>query len=159
MVKVDFINFYVSMLIFLITAVRWTVKYSRVGYWKMIDSILYISIIIFMVMILIGTFKSDNRFILLSLPIVPIFYIYINIITPRKTSIRVKFIESKITKKQQMNSEYLNLNERISRLLESKKLSKDKMNQFETRMSLLLIFAIFVSFLRKIYSKIGRAHV
>mgnify|MGYP006919331665 CR=1 FL=1 len=119
----------------------------------MIDSILYISIIIFMVMILIGTFKSDNRLILLSLPIVPIFYIYINIITPRKTSIRVKFIESKITKKQQMNSEYLNLNERISRLLESKKLSKDGMGQFKTRMSLLLIFAIFVSFLRKIYSR------
>jgi apolipoprotein N-acyltransferase len=153
MVKVDFIIFYVLMLIFLITAVRLTVKYSRVGYWKMIDSILYISIIIFMVMILIGTFKSDNRLILLSLPIVPIFYIYINIITPRKTSIRVKFIESKITKKQQMNSEYLNLNERISRLLESKKLSKDRMNQFKTRMSLLLIFAIFVSFLRKIYTR------
>ena len=153
MVKVDFIIFYVLVLIFLITAVRWTVKYSRVGYWKMIDSILYISIIIFMVMILIGTFKSDNRLILLSLPIVPIFYIYINIITPRKTSIRVKFIESKITKKQQMNSEYLNLNERISRLLESKKLSKDGMGQFKTRMSLLLIFAIFVSFLRKIYSR------
>jgi apolipoprotein N-acyltransferase len=153
MVKVDFIIFYVLILIFLITAVRWTVKYSRVGYWKMIDSILYISIIIFVVMILIGTFKSDNRLILLSLPIVPIFYIYINIITPRKTSIRVKFIESKITKKQQMNSEYLNLNERISRLLESKKLSKDGMGQFKTRMSLLLIFAIFVSFLRKIYSR------
>lgn len=153
MVKVDFIIFYVLMLIFLITAVRWTVKYSRVGYWKMIDSILYISIIIFMVMILIGTFKTDNRLILLSLPIVPIFYIYINIITPRKTSIRVKFIESKVTNKQQMNSEYLNLNERISRLLESKKLSKDGMGQFKTRMSLLLIFAIFVSFLRKIYSR------
>ena len=141
------------MLIFLITAVRWTVKYSRVGYWKMIDSILYISIIIFMLMILIGTFKTDNRLILLSLPIVPIFYIYINIITPRKTSIRVKFIDSKITNKQQMNSEYLNLNERISRLLESKKLSKDGMGQFKTRMSLLLIFAIFFSFLRKIYSR------
>ena len=141
------------MLIFLITAVRWTVKYSRVGYWKMIDSILYISIIIFLVMILIGTFKTDNRLILLSLPIVPIFYIYINIITPRKTSIRVKFIESKITNKQQMNSEYLNLNERLSRLLESKKLSKDGMGHFKTRMSLLLIFAIFVSFLRKIYSR------
>lgn len=153
MVKVDFIIFYVLILIFLITAVRWTVKYSRVGYWKMIDSILYISIIIFMVMILIGTFKTDNRLILLSLPIVPIFYIYINIITPRKTSIRVKFIESKITNKQQMNSEYLNLNERLSRLLESKKLSKDGMGQFKTRMSLLLIFAIFVSFLRKIYSR------
>ena len=153
MVKVDFIIFYVLILIFLITAVRWTVKYSRVCYWKMIDSILYISIIIFMVMILIGTFKTDNRLILLSLPIVPIFYIYINIITPRKTSIRVKFIESKITNKQQMNSEYLNLNERLSRLLESKKLSKDGMGQFKTRMSLLLIFAIFVSFLRKIYSR------
>jgi uncharacterized protein YpmS len=104
-------------------------------------------------MILIGTFKKDNRLILLSLPIVPIFYIYINIITPRKTSIRVKFIESKITKKQQLNSEYLNVNERISRLLESKKLSKDGRDQYKTRISLLLIFAIFVSFLRKIYSR------
>ena len=151
MFKVDFIIFYVLILIFLITAVRWAVKYSRLSYWKMVDSILYISIFIFVVMILIGTFKSDTRLILLSLPIVPIFYIYINIITPRKTSIRVKFIESKITKKQQINSEYLNLNERISRLLESKKLSKDRMGQYQTRISLLLIFAIFVSFLRKIY--------
>jgi hypothetical protein len=153
MIKVDFIIFYVLILIFLITAVRWTIKYSRVSYWKMIDSILYISILIFVIMILVGTFKSDNRLILLSLPVVPIFYIYINIITPRKTSIRVKFIESKIAKKQKMNSEYLNLNERISRLLESKKLSKNEIGQYKTRMSLLLIFAIFVSFLRKIYSR------
>jgi hypothetical protein len=153
MLKVDFIIFYLFILIFLITAVKWTVKYSRVSYWKMIDSILYISILIFVIMILIGTFKKDNRLILLSLPIVPIFYIYINIITPRKTSIRVKFIESKITKKQQLNSEYLNVNERISRLLESKKLSKDGRDQYKTRISLLLIFAIFVSFLRKIYSR------
>jgi hypothetical protein len=154
MLKVDFIIFYVLILIFLITAVRWTVKYTRVSYWKMIDSILYISILIFVIMIIIGIFKEDTRIILLSLPIVPIFYIYINIITPRKTSIRVKFIESKIYKKQQMNSEYLNLNERISRLLESKKLSKDGGgDKYKTRISLLLIFAIFVSFLRKIYSR------
>jgi|688.fasta_scaffold992501_1 hypothetical protein len=153
MIKVDFIIFYVLILILLIIAVRWTVKYSRVSYWKMIDSILYTSILIFATMILIGIIKSNNRLILLSLPVVPIFYIYINIITPRKTSIRVKFIESKISKKQSMNFEYLNLNERISRLIESKKLSKDGMSKYKTRMSLLLIFAIFVSFLRKIYSR------
>jgi hypothetical protein len=153
MIKVGFIIFYIVISIFLITSVRWSVKYSRISYWKMIDSILYISILIFVIMILVGIVKSDNRLIFLSLPVVPIFYIYINIITPRKTSIRVKFIESKITNKKQMNFEYLNLNERISRLLDSKKLSKDWTGKYETRMSLLVIFAVFVFFLRKIYSR------
>lgn len=149
----DFIIFYTLISITLITAVKLSVKYSRISYWKMIDSIFYISILIFVILILIGIVRSNNRLILLSLPVVPIFYIYINIITPRKTSIRVKFIESRITKEQKMNLEYLNLNERITRLIESKKLLKDVTGKYETKMSLLLIFAIFVSFLRKIYCR------
>jgi len=149
----DFVIFYTSIFIILIIAVKLSVKYSRISYWKMIDSIFYISILIFVILILIGIVNSNNKLILLSLPVIPIFYMYINIITPRKTSIRVKFIESRFNKEQKMNLEYLDLNNRISRLVESKKLLKEVTGKYETKMSLLLIFAIFVYFLRKIYSR------
>jgi hypothetical protein len=149
----DFVIFYTSIFIILIIAVKLSVKYSRISYWKMIDSIFYISILIFVILILIGIVNSNNKLILLSLPVIPIFYMYINIITPRKTSIRVKFIESRFNKEQKMNLEYLDLNNRISRLVESKKLLKEVTGKYETKMSLLLIFATFVYFLRKIYSR------
>ena len=146
-------------IVVLISNILWayfSVLLTYSNYWKQIDRLLIFSILVSIILLVFGIFRKNDHFIILGYMVTTLTWIYINILTPRLTSIRIRCLEQ-IGTHGKISSVKIDLkqdvDERLIRLANSQKISLKgevfSINSFNT----LFIFSKIVILLRRIYAR------
>ncbi len=146
-------------IIIVISNILWayaSVLLTYSNYWKQIDRLLILAILVSVILLVFGIFRKNENFIILGYMVTTLTWIYINILTPRLTSIRIRCLEQ-IRIHGKINSVNIDLeqdvDERLIRLANSHKISQNGEVFSINSLNTLFMFSKIVVLLRRIYAR------
>jgi len=151
--------YFIFGIIILLLNILWayiSFLFAYSNYWKQLDRLLIFAIFVTLVLLVFGIIHNNEDFIVLGYMVITLSWIYINILTPRLTSLRIRYLEQ-ILIYGKIKSVYIDLekevDERLLRLTNSHKILQNGEVYSINSLNTLLIFSKIVILLRKIYAR------